>query len=178
MSGDRPVIGQILGDAYASDLETRSLQELRDMRDGCDEVETELSYSRRLLQGRIDILRDEAVRRREGTISSPADLVSRLPSILSEGPQAPRGNRLMRMLAPAQMEAVEQEVEDLLGMSLGDIATADGPALDDALHRLEEAEREVSRLRRILHERLDAIQAEMARRYRDGEADVDSLLKG
>lgn len=176
MGGDVPAIEEILADDYMSGLETRSLPELRAMRDACDEIETELSYSRRLLQGRIDILRDEGIRRREGKVSSPADIVSRLPTILSDGPQAPRGNRLVRMLAPAQMEAVEADVEDLLGMPLGDVATADSATLDASLDRLEAAEREISGQRRVLHQRLDAIQAEMARRYRDGEADVDALL--
>lgn len=47
---------------------------------------------------------------------------------------------------------------------------------DLSFRRLEAAEREISGQRRVLHQRLDAIQAEMARRYRDGEADVDALL--
>jgi chromosome segregation ATPase len=176
MGGDHELIDRILADDYMSDLAGRSLADLRTMRDDCDEVETELSYIRRLLQGRIDILRDEGERRREGKTSTPADLVARLPAILSDGPQAPRGNRLVRTLAPARLEAVEQEIEDLLGMPLGDVATADIETLDNALARLEAGERDLSGRRRQLHDRLDTIQAEMARRYRDGEADVNTLL--
>jgi len=37
-------------------------------------------------------------------------------------------------------------------------------------------ERTVSALRRTLFDRIDAIEAELTRRYRTGEASVDSLL--
>ena len=35
----------------------------------------------------------------------------------------------------------------------------------------------MSRRRRSLHERIDALQAEITRRYRTGEASVESLLR-
>ena len=55
------------------------------------------------------------------------------------------------------------------------------PDLDDEeLARLRAAigefERRVSDDRRARFERLDALSAELVKRYRDGEADVDSLL--
>ncbi|MFP5375386.1 MAG: hypothetical protein ACLGIO_01215, partial [Acidimicrobiia bacterium] len=42
--------------------------------------------------------------------------------------------------------------------------------------RLEELERRVSADRRALHQRLDALQAEVVRRYKSGEESPDSLL--
>ena len=42
--------------------------------------------------------------------------------------------------------------------------------------RLEKYEREASSRRHDLHSIIDALQAEIARRYRSGEASVDSLL--
>ncbi len=42
---------------------------------------------------------------------------------------------------------------------------------------LREYEIELSSIRRTLHDRIDTIQGEIARRYRDGEASVDALLQ-
>ena len=50
----------LLDPDYLTDLETVPLAELRDRRRMADEVETELSFYRRLLHGRIDLLAFEA----------------------------------------------------------------------------------------------------------------------
>ena len=42
---------------------------------------------------------------------------------------------------------------------------------------MTDLERHVSGQRRALHERIDALQEELVRRYKTGEASVDSLLK-
>jgi hypothetical protein len=59
---------------------------------------------------------------------------------------------------------------------IGDVLTlADGELLK--LHeRLAEFELEVSGRRRAYFDQIDALQAELTRRYRSGEATVDSLL--
>jgi hypothetical protein len=45
-------------------------------------------------------------------------------------------------------------------------------------HQLTAFERQVSDDRRERYEHLDALSAELVRRYRDGEASVDGLLGG
>ena len=42
---------------------------------------------------------------------------------------------------------------------------------------LDQFEQQVSGRRRELHQRIDALQAEITRRYRTGEASVETLLK-
>lgn len=169
---------RITGDAYLADLKGQSLSELRQMREECEVIECELSYGRRLLQGRIDILADELGRRARGVSSTPADLVDRLPSILAEGPSGSRCARLVKTLAPPRIQALEAEIQGLLGMPLVDVTSESTDRVEAALEHLMVAEREVSKKRRSLHFRLDTIQAEMTRRYCDGEADVGSLLMG
>src|SRR2546423_921519 len=56
------------------------------------------------------------------------------------------------------------------------------PELDDVdisrlSDELADLERELSLQRRALHERIDVLQEELVRRYKTGEASVDSLLK-
>ncbi len=46
-----------------------------------------------------------------------------------------------------------------------------------AATELADLELEISSLRRSLFDRIDTIQAELTRRYRDGETTVDDLLR-
>ena len=57
--------------SYLTDLGGLSLTELRAKRQACAELETDLSYLRRLAQARIDLIGAESERRRLG-LSEPA----------------------------------------------------------------------------------------------------------
>lgn len=176
---DQQSLARILADDYLDGLRDADMTSVRARRSECERLETELSYTRRLLQGRIDILGDELERRRGGRASTASELIQRLPAILSDSPSgaSQRGNRLVRYLAPEDIQRVEHDLDEVLGMGLAEVAGADTDEVEAALARLRATEADVSTERRRLHQRLDAIQAEMARRYRDGEADVDSLLR-
>lgn len=70
------------------DLGSKSNDELRDMLDQLHEEEQKLSYRRRVLHGKIDILRAELVRRLKAQRESGEDVISgadvdRLISILA-----------------------------------------------------------------------------------------------
>src|SRR6201989_2716480 len=88
--------------ARVLDLESTSIDELRAKHAECLELETEVSYVRRLTQARIDIL-DAEVRRRS-TGGSLEELIDQLPQILADA--GPRGNpassRLPLQMAPEQ----------------------------------------------------------------------------
>src|SRR5688572_15402173 len=83
-------IARILDAAYMDDLEARPIEEIRAMRAECQEIETGLSFLRRVVQGHLDIVAAEVARRRDG--GEPADvaaLVDRLPEILADHLRAP-----------------------------------------------------------------------------------------
>ena len=169
----------LLAPGYLDDLEGRSLEDLRAMRAECQEVETGLSLVRRLVQGHLDIVTIERTRRVEGGEPGDlTDLLARLPEVLADRTQAPGVGRLPAQMAPGELDpALEAELVDLVGAG----GVLDPSAADDAeLARLTEAlgalEADVSARRRALFERLDAVQEEIARRYRTGDASVDTLL--
>ena len=70
-------IDRVLEPEYLEGLDGRSLDEVRDMDRECTEIETELSYVRRLAQARIDIIQAEVDRRAAG--GSLGDLIAALP---------------------------------------------------------------------------------------------------
>ena len=105
----------MLDDGYLDDLATKPIDEVQAMLEQCMEVETELSYVRRLAQARIDIVSAELDRRESGR--SVEDLVALLPSILTDD-AAPRSDpahsRLPRHLAPSMAITWQRGLESLI----------------------------------------------------------------
>jgi hypothetical protein len=163
------------------DLETRPIDEIRTLRADCVAVETGLSYLRRMVQGPLDITRHEQARRREGGTAGEADLgtlIDELPEVLSEGPRAGGVGRLPQTLEPTTVDpTLQHELDGLLaGASVVHAPDLSDAELAELVERLSQFERKVSERRRALFDRIDALQAELTRRYRTGEASVESLL--
>ena len=113
-------IDRVLDPGFTEEVERLGLPELRARREEAEAEEADVSYLRRLLQGRLDILRAELVRRSAGGTQDVAGLLAGLPSILTDD-------------APGTFSAVPRVVDVLCG--------------------------------------------ELARRYRDGTAQVSQLLE-
>ena len=171
MSQHERRIDRILDPAYVADLDARSVDDLRAMRREAVEVETEVSYVRRLAQGRIEIVRAEMDRRREG--GSLSDLIARLPEILADqGPRPTAANaRVPEILAPSMSITWSRGAERLIADdTLANLPTLSDDALTASLDGLRDLEQEVSGTRRQLHGVIDAIDAVLGPRLADAEA--------
>jgi hypothetical protein len=171
-------IDRILDPAYVDDLRSLALEDLRAKRTECSEVEVGLSFLRRLVQGRLDIVLDELQRRAGGEAGGLENLIERLPGILGEQ-QRPSGyGRLPTLIAPGDEEELTGELDRVAApdslQKLPDMSEEDVRALAEALGDLE---RKTSSQRRQVHECIDAVQEEIVRRYKEGEATVDGLLR-
>jgi hypothetical protein len=179
---DIPELDRLLDNAYTGDLASRSIEEIRAMRAEAQAVETGLSYVRRLAQGRLDIVAADLRRRREG--GDPPDLhslVEHLPEILGERVHAPGVGRLPTLMAPRDDEVTRQLTSRLDAIvdanTLGALEQLDDDEALALTNQLADLERQVSERRQALFTRIDALQAELTRRYKTGEASVESLLK-
>ncbi|GAA2269956.1 aerial mycelium formation protein [Streptomyces ruber] len=155
------------------------LSELRVLRRNAQRDEADLSYVRRLLQGRIDILRAELSRRggRAGGPAAPVGLVDRLPEILRDAPARQRSSvRHVTVGTPRSEECRALAAEMLGEVELSDLKARTDEELTAGLVRLARYERQISRRRQQLQRTADDCSAEIARRYREGEAQVDDLL--
>lgn len=160
-------------EAHRRDLRALRLHELRAMRRSAQCEEASLSFVRRLLQGRIDILEAE-LRRRAAQDSA---LLERLPQILADTPTPQRSSARHVTLALPDGAEYQRLVEQTLAeVALSDLTARTDAELHDALRHLATCEARVSRQRQSLHQTADACSAEIARRYREGEARVDDLL--
>ncbi|MFD0315863.1 RsiG family protein [Streptomyces flavalbus] len=162
------------GEPPGRELTGLSLPELRTLRRDAQRDEADLSYVRRLLQGRIDILRAELARRGP---SSAASVVERLPEILTDAPARYRSSaRHVTVGTPYGEEYRRLAAEMLAEVELSALDARTDLELTSAMGRLVRYEQQVSRRRQRLQRTADGCSAEIARRYREGEAQVDDLL--
>ncbi|WP_405979517.1 AmfC protein [Streptomyces sp. NBC_00158] len=149
------------------------LPELRALRRDAQRDEADLSYVRRLLQGRIDILRAELARRTD----TEAPVVDRLSEILADAPSTRSASaRHVTLGTPHNEEFRLLAAEMLSDVELSDLEARTDGELHDAMGRLVRYEQQVSRRRQQLQRMADDSSAEITRRYREGEAQVDDLL--
>lgn len=161
------------GSRTHASLRSLGLPELRALRQSARREEADLSYLRRLLHGRIDILQAEQRRR----VAQEPGLIDQLPRILADGPAArQRSSRHVTMGPPAGEEYRRLAEEMLAEVALSDLAALGDAELLGALRRLAGYETRLSQWRQALHRTADECGAEIARRYREGEAQVDDLL--
>jgi hypothetical protein len=176
---DAGQLERVLADDYVGDITALSMDDLRSKRTECQAFEVGLSYQRRMAQGRLDIVAAERRRRVEGG-EEPThdDLVRNLAATLADRTRPPGNGRLPQLMAPDVVDVDTSVLDGIAGP--GGLARLTDQS-DDELARLVEElssyEHEISRQRRALHERIDALQAEITRRYRTGEASVESLLR-
>ena len=176
MPGGRRRIDRVLDPAFSSDLQSLPVSDLRIRRREAEQEEADLSYVRRLLQGRIDIVRAELARRApDGADSSLLDTLS---EILTDGEHPAR--RLGRHLSvePSRVDDHRRKEEQLAGdASISDVGARSADELRSSLEALRQQEAEVSDTRRQVQAVVDQLSADLTRRYRDGGASVDELLR-
>ncbi|MEU3614305.1 aerial mycelium formation protein [Streptomyces sp. NPDC006872] len=169
--GDSPVLS---APPLEPDLAGLSLPELRTLRRDAQRDEADLSYVRRLLQGRIDILRAELARR---SPTGAASVVERLSEILTDAPARHRSSARHVTLGTPHSEEYRRLAADMLSdVELSDLDARTDPELHEAMARLVRYEQQVSSRRQHLQRTADDSGVEISRRYREGEAQVEDLL--
>ena len=137
--------------ARVPELAHLSLAELRVYRQEVTAEEGRVSYWRRILQARLDLL----------VTDNDLDVVSRLRQVLTDGGGPVRRSALLAVL-PAD---VVPPLPDLSSLWEAQPPAKDAAARQDLVDRLRAAERELSAYRQALHEGLDKATSELIARY-------------
>jgi hypothetical protein len=177
--GGKRRIDRVLDPRFVADVDRLELDDLRRRRGEAEAEEEGISYLRRVLQGRIDILRAELLRRKNGAEREHdvAGLVAGLPRILSDaGPSSFTAIPKIRMPLPngKHRRRLELLVSDETIARLPELGVAE---LTRAVELLSREEELVSASRRAVQRVVDVLRGELARRYRDGTASVAQLLE-
>lgn len=177
MAGQRR-IDRVLAEDYLEGISEASTAEIRRMRDECEEEESGISFARRVLQGKLDIVRAEAVRRRDAGSATAASVLESLPGILGDGGvtggPAPRATRF---LVPPSVQHHRRAVDQIADEgALASVRDKSDEELAELVAQLSEKESQLSTTRRVLLDRIDALQDELTQRYKSGTANVSELL--
>jgi RsiG-like len=141
------------------DLLPLSDDELAALRAQLEDAEDAVSKRRRLLHGRIDILRAERTARLKAQVAA-GRFEAHTPTSLDRPIYEGTGEL-----------ATDGELEPL-----PDLATTNDDALWAEIRRLEQEEDDISLNRRVIHAQIDIVAAERAKRSRaGGHVDADDL---
>lgn len=174
MTDHRRRIDVVLEPEYLEDLESLDLDEVRRRRDTAEDVEAQVSYYRRLLHGRMDLI-DFEMRRRSG--QEDRTLLEALPEILARGmvlgsePALKHIETMPPLPSVTGRRLIDKIMDDGVLASLPELTDEE---LVEALDRLREVESELSGQRRQLHGVIDKLQDEMVARYRSQQGEAVS----
>jgi hypothetical protein len=133
-----------------------TLPALRAYRRGLTDEEEKVSYWRRLVHARIDVL--EAESRQERPLR-----LEELIRVLGDTGTGRARTALVKVRAADDLP----ELPVLADMWVTEVDPDDPAAIAEAVTRLRAAEKTLTEYRRALHERLDACTAELIERYRE-----------
>lgn len=137
--------------------------------------EQEISYSRRILHGKIDLLRAELVNRLRARHDAGAEAitdadVSKLTDLIAAAGSEPAAGGT---LAEADAASSRTPASD---DGFPDLGALSDPELKELIRKLTDEERQISYQRRILHGKIDILRAELVNRVRvqrqEGEATI------
>jgi len=179
---DSDLLSTLLADDALADIGTRPIGDLRSFRYQAGQVEGDVSLVRRVAQGRLDIIGHE-VQRRKGSaeVAVLDDLLYDLPDILADPSEAKaaRSGRAVEINDPGETAAtLGSRLDSVISPGeLSGVGDLSDERLEQSFVNVSEMEQELSVIRRQLHDRIDAVQQEIGRRYRDGEASIDSFRR-
>ena len=166
-------IDKVLSEGYADNLADLDLDELRSRRREAEQEEADLSYVRRMLQGRMDILRAELSRRAGGGDK----IVEHLSGVLADSARSDHGLGRFLRVEPSRVDEHRRLVEQIIAdVGVSDVEGRTDEDLRGALGRLEDFEHGISEDRHAVQVVMDKLTAEVAARYKSGSATVDDLL--
>ena len=139
----------------AVDLASLTLADLRAYRHSLEAEEDRVSYWRRLVHARIDLLAAESANDHPLTLT---DLVRVLGDTGT--------GRSRQALVGVRASEPLPDLPELTEMWATDVDPHDEAQVADAVDRLNRAERQLTDYRRALHQRIDEATAELIERYR------------
>lgn len=144
-----------------------SLTALRSYRRKLADEEDRVSYWRRLVHARLDLL--EAERSTDGELS-----VETLARVLGDTGAGRTRTALVRVRAAEPLP----ELPVLEEMWVTEVDPGDRAGMSSAIERLRTAERQLTSYRNALHQRIDEATAELIVRYREDPSSALVALRG
>ncbi len=157
-----------------TNFDSLSVEEIRARRASLQAQEDAVSFVRRLAQGRLDLARDEERRRQSNDQS--VNVERELAEVFGQehGGGSARPPRETNVSADHPLVVELERLCESIGF--GSLRQLDVDSLRAVIDELTAFESARSSERRALFDEIDALTAALVRRYKDGGANVDSLL--
>lgn len=156
-------LDEVLDESYLADLESLDVTEIRHRRHIAELEETDLSYLRRLVQGRIDIVKAEMARRSPSR--SDRNILSHLADILAADEEVASSGRFIALIEPSRVGNRRRQAEALIAdPRFSEIESRNTAELEEFLGLLSHHERSISDQRRAVQVVIDRCVGELARR--------------
>ena len=166
-------LSQAVDPIYLDGISNVALEAVREKRAECSDLENGVSFVRRVAQGRLDVLVAEANSRAEGAGGDLSSVVDSLAATLSESVMASGSGRIDVDIEPP-VQIVKELTAVLDERVPASVVSAVAELSDDDLAAsvagLTQFEQELSSNRRSLHDTIDALNQELARRIVDGDS--------
>jgi hypothetical protein len=140
----------------SADLAALDLGGVRDYRQRLEAEEDRVSYWRRLVHARLDLLAAE----------SATDHALTLPELVRVLGDTGTGRTRQALVSVRPADPLP-ELPELTDMWATEVDPHDPAQVSDAVDRLTRAERQLTDYRRALHQRIDEATAELIARYRE-----------
>lgn len=158
-------IDLVLSPDFLAGLEAMDIDEIRRRRRIAELEEVDLSYLRRLVQGRIDIVKMELTRRNVTDQHDDRAIVAHLADILAADEQFGDSGRYITLIEPSRTGEHRRAAEALVAdPRFSEIETRNTAELDEFLDLLGHHEREISDNRKAVQLVADRCVREIARR--------------
>jgi hypothetical protein len=168
-SESRRRIDEVLDPSFVMGLDGIAASELRSKLRRAHEEEDDLSYVRRLLHGRLDILKAEIEARRRGRGTARA--IEVLEEALTEsGGSGGRGARPGLVTKVSESSGRRRAERILSEDHLARLPELDPAEIEQTIERVGAEEKQLSEERHRVHAVIDALESELARRYKAGLA--------
>lgn len=156
-------LDEVLDPAYVENIGNLDIDEIRNRRRIAELEETDLSYLRRLVQGRIDIVRAELSRRSPSR--QDRDIISHLADILAADEELGSPLRFVTRSEPSRVGNRRRQAEALVSdPRFSEIESRNSAELEEFLALLGHHERLISDQRRAVQDVIDLCIGELARR--------------
>ncbi len=159
-------IDKVLDPSYVQALDHESPGDIRSKLRDAREEEDAVSYVRRNLHGKFAVLADELDARKGGRGTSHS--VEALAAVLGSNGSKTRGARLGVGLRAAAVAGRRDAERVLSEADLSQLSNFSEEQIESLLNKVDEAEKELSEVRGRLHGVIDALEDELARRYKEG----------
>lgn len=162
----------VISEDYLSEVESWPISLLRKKKREAEDLEAMVSYARKMIQGRIDIL--------EAVLESGGDeledtLIVRVKDAISSGPEVVRPRVAYNDVPPDELIPTLFEISEVAGIEL-ELLSESSSAAQSSLYDLKSAEARVSSYRRELHRVVDILRFQLVVRYRGGELSLEEIM--